>query len=312
MIRTIVCVLSAILLLSVGCKSVARFPIDEPSMNNLEDGLIGRWKFEEDTDKRNFYEILRGNPYRSDVYHLKFWNRGGTNPTYEWNIHVSKIDGIRFINVPYYREGSRAQEGYLFLRILEVNKDFTKMTTATVHDTTMWELDQAGVKERIRKNLNNPSFYYDTAHFYKIPGNTPYPKPTKSAKAEHEPPAKKTGKPPSKTDYEHAMARFVKFYNNKQNDSIVSMWPAAMKADMERMWSDKMMERSHSEYGKIVSCKYLGIDTKDPNPGLAVFKTEFSKAGQKTTSLTLEGNYLGTFRFITSSDGIRELLKNEK
>jgi hypothetical protein len=315
MIRTILYVLSAIILLSLGCKSVAKFPIDEPSMANLEDGLIGRWKFEEDTDKRNFYEIQRGDPYRSDRYHIKFWNRGGTNPTYEWNIHVSKIDGIQFINVPYYREGPRTHEGYLFLRILDANKDFTKMTTTTVYDTTMWELDQAEVKERIRKNLNNPSFYYDTVHFYKIPNNTHAPTTTKSpSKADHGRTNTKTNtKLPSTVDFERAMTKFVKFYNHKQNDSIVSMWPANEKADLDRMWTDEMIERSHKTYGTIISFKYLGIDTKDANPGLAVFKTEFSKAGKKTTSLTLDNeNHLGTFRFITSSEGIDELLKKEK
>jgi len=146
---------------------VARYPIDDPSIENLNDGILGRWKFEEDTNKNNFYEIIRGAPYAVDRYHILFWDRGGTNPTYESNMHFSKIGKARFINVPYF-EGHFSHKGYFFLKILAVNADFTKMTAATVHDTTLWNLDKAGVKQRIASNVNNPAYYYDTVHFYKV------------------------------------------------------------------------------------------------------------------------------------------------
>jgi len=70
---------------------MAKYPIDAPSMDNLNDGILGRWKFEEDTNKNNFYEIIRRKPYALDKYHIKFWDRGGTNPSYEANMHFSKI-----------------------------------------------------------------------------------------------------------------------------------------------------------------------------------------------------------------------------
>lgn len=61
---------------------MAKYPIDAPSMDNLNDGILGRWKFEEDTNKNNFYEIIRRKPYALDKYHIKFWDRGGqTLPT---------------------------------------------------------------------------------------------------------------------------------------------------------------------------------------------------------------------------------------
>ncbi|MCW3120571.1 MAG: hypothetical protein JWQ38_63 [Flavipsychrobacter sp.] len=172
MIKYILAIFVITTILSTGCKSVAKFPIDAPSMGNLEDGLIGKWKFEEDTDKRNYYEVVRGGSYATDKYHVFFWNRGGTNPTYEGNVHISKINGARFINVPYWENNGKdahfSNAGYFFLRILQVNTDFTKMTTATVHDTTMRALNQAELKQRITKNINNPVFYYDTVHFYKM------------------------------------------------------------------------------------------------------------------------------------------------
>lgn len=116
-------------------------------------------------------------------------------------------------------------------------------------------------------------------------------------------------------DYEQALKRFISFYNNRQGDSIERMWPPEDNYGdaMNAMWGRDAMDRLHTNYGKIESYKYLGIDKEDPNAGLAVFKTKFSIAGWKTTSLTLEQKkYLGTFRLITSSPGIDKLLANDK
>lgn len=155
---------------------VAKYPIDEPSVANLNDGIRGAWKFKEDTNKNNYYEIIRGNPYAEDRYHIKFWDRGGTNPTYESNLHFSKIGNTLFINVPYFElavnvpstEDHFAHQGFFFLKVLDVNADFTKMTVAAVHDTTLWNLDQAGVTKRITKNVNNPAYYSAPIHLYKV------------------------------------------------------------------------------------------------------------------------------------------------
>ena len=146
---------------------MAQYPIDAPSMENLEDGIRGKWKFEEDTNKNNFYEIIRGTPYAEDRYHIMFWDRGGTNATYESNMHFSKIGTTLFINVPYFERGF-THKGYFFLKILNVNADFTKMTVATVHDTSLWDLSEAEVRERITRNVNNPAYYFDTVHLYKV------------------------------------------------------------------------------------------------------------------------------------------------
>src|SRR5262245_9780134 len=84
-------------------------------------------------------------------------------------------------------------------------------------------------------------------------------------------------------DYEKAMDRFVKFYNNKQGDSIVRMWQPDPEHDAaeKRAWSAERLGNMHKNIGKILSSKYIGIDTEDPNPGLAVFKTQFSVVGWK-------------------------------
>ncbi|MBX2906071.1 MAG: hypothetical protein KF744_08540 [Taibaiella sp.] len=115
----------------------------------------------------------------------------------------------------------------------------------------------------------------------------------------------------SQKDYERTFTRFVEFYNKKQADSIAHMWFG--EDGIESMWNSELVAKLHTDYGKLQSYSYLGIDKEDPNSGLAVFKTKFSKAGWKTTSFTIESNgSLGTFRFITSSDGIDKLLKEEK
>jgi hypothetical protein len=119
----------------------------------------------------------------------------------------------------------------------------------------------------------------------------------------------------TQASYDQAIARFVKYYNAQQGDSIISMWPPeeGKSGWMTRSWGREQLESLHKKYGKILSFNYIGTDTEDSNPGLAVFRTQFSIAGWKTTSLTLDKNgYLGTFRFVTSSDGIDKLLKEKK
>lgn len=149
-----------------GCKSVANYPIDDPLAANADDRLIGKWKFREDTNKLNFYTIRKSEtPYK---YHAQFWNRSGTNPTYEGSVYFSKIDNSLFLNIPCWEEEEEKMT-YFFLKILAVNADYSQLTTATVFDTTMSTLkSKAEVRERIMKNLDNPEFYSDTVHFYKI------------------------------------------------------------------------------------------------------------------------------------------------
>ncbi len=103
----------------------------------------------------------------------------------------------------------------------------------------------------------------------------------------------------TKIHYEKAMSKFQKFYNKGQGDSINAMFghiPDDMKFS-RRLWTDDTNAERLKEYGKLKSFKFIGIDESDPEK-VYVFKTIFSKAGAKTTSLTLyEDNSVGTFRF---------------
>ena len=170
MSKTLLFVLATLVIYSSSCNSVAQFPINEPATDTFNDGLIGKWKFEEDSNKNNYYQILRGGYYGLDSYHIKFWDRGGKNATIETNINMTNIGGDIFISVPYLKGTGWGYSihGYFFLKVIDINKDFTKMTTATVYDSTMWELNATGIRQRIIRNLGNPAYYFDTVHFYKI------------------------------------------------------------------------------------------------------------------------------------------------
>jgi hypothetical protein len=112
--------------------------------------------------------------------------------------------------------------------------------------------------------------------------------------------------------YQKAMAKFQRFYNAGQGDSIEAMFsprPEEMK-NVPSLWSNREIAKRLKEYGTMKSFTFIGVDESDPNK-VRVFETNFSKAGTKTTSLTLEdGDMLGTFRFITTSPEITQLVRN--
>jgi hypothetical protein len=118
----------------------------------------------------------------------------------------------------------------------------------------------------------------------------------------------------SKTDYENTMAKFQKFYNAGLGDSINCMFgyrPDDFKPT-KPIWTNESNASALEEFGSLKSFKYIGIDKSDTYD-VYVFETIFNKVGTKTTSLTLNKNFsLGTFRFITTSEGINELLRKSK
>lgn len=117
----------------------------------------------------------------------------------------------------------------------------------------------------------------------------------------------------TKSDYQQAMAKFQRFYNAGQGDSICTMFHLDNPlTQLKFMWSNEKTAEALKQFGTLKSFKYIGVDKTDVDT-VRVFQTFFSKAGEKTTSLTLHKDYrLGNFRFITTSDGIDELLKKQK
>ena len=121
------------------CGTPSAFPVSEPTAATVDDRIVGKWKYVEDTNKLNFYEVYKARGAESKYeYHVRFWNRGGTNPTYEANIHLSSLKDHQFINVPFWEKvGDKGQSS-------------------------------AEARTFLLQNINNPRVFSDTAHFYKV------------------------------------------------------------------------------------------------------------------------------------------------
>lgn len=118
----------------------------------------------------------------------------------------------------------------------------------------------------------------------------------------------------TKKNYEQVMAKFQRFYNEGKGDSIIALSRPSTQSLTKNhpMWSNEQTAEALEQFGTLKSFVFLGIDKTDPQ-NVYVFQTFFSKAGTQTTSLTLDKNSkIGTFRFMTTSDGIEELLKKRK
>lgn len=116
----------------------------------------------------------------------------------------------------------------------------------------------------------------------------------------------------TKADCEHIMARFMKFYNARQNDSIYEMFSVEDRKYISSGQNAEAMKWNIDSMGFMKSYEYLGIDSDDPEH-VFVFKTNWSRIGEKTSSFTLDKEYkFNTFRLWTSSPGIDKLLKKKK
>ncbi|MCD6012858.1 MAG: hypothetical protein K0Q79_2720 [Flavipsychrobacter sp.] len=160
------------LLMMFSCKNVAKYPMDEPMPELVNDGLIGKWQANEDSDKNNIIVITKSND--SFKYDLKYWENGGSNPKYVSQVHFSKINETLFLNVAcwddirndkvYYQK-----VGYIFFKVVYATPDYSKLVLTTVSDTSLCSLKSGlEVFNRIAKNLNNKAYYHDTLHFYKL------------------------------------------------------------------------------------------------------------------------------------------------
>lgn len=160
----------------VACGTPSPFPLSFPSSKNTDDRIVGNWKLMEDTNKYNFYEVTKRDMDGDFQYHVRFFDKGGINPSYEASIFFSNIGDIKFLNVPYFQkiEGKDGSDdwndrGYFFVRILQTDKDFNNVTTATVNSSSLTRIGSAFLlRTYMNLNVNNPHIYSDTVHFYKV------------------------------------------------------------------------------------------------------------------------------------------------
>jgi hypothetical protein len=173
-------ILLAIALLPVICASCnySKYPIDKKPLVKVDEGLYGIWKVKSDTDRRNFILIQDGTEdgfKRKDKeheYYVTYYNHGGINRGLEnFSAFISDVQGTQFVNVSYVNWGKDKieEDGYILFRILDINKDKSKVTFTLVDDPDMKELkSSAEVRARVTKQLGNPRFYTDTMELYSV------------------------------------------------------------------------------------------------------------------------------------------------
>ena len=170
------------------CKNFSPYAIDEHPLVKIDTNLLGIWKAVEDTNKKdfilvqNFTDVARNlnESFKKEAayianqkkekftYFITRFDNDGTNPHFQqFHCFISLIKGQKFLNIEY--EIGSADSGFLFERIIKINKSFDTITTAIIADTTMRELhNSVEVRKRIEQNINKPSFYSDTLHFYRV------------------------------------------------------------------------------------------------------------------------------------------------
>ncbi len=103
----------------------------------------------------------------------------------------------------------------------------------------------------------------------------------------------------SKADYEKAMAKFQKYYNQKKGAEIVKMFEGKYRNDIAWMWSKTKMDTLLNEYGKLVSFKYIGQDPN--NTGAVAYSSVFSKIEPNHMNILLNKNkFIETFILVTT------------
>ena len=114
---------------------------------------------------------------KNNYYYITRMDNHGTNPHYQqFNSFLSVINGVKFINISYVVPDFPPLNGefidehrFFFVRIIGLNKNYDKMTIALVADTSLRYLPTSmALRTKIMNCLNDPKFYSDTVHFYKI------------------------------------------------------------------------------------------------------------------------------------------------
>ncbi|MEI8278419.1 MAG: hypothetical protein WCG87_01575 [Bacteroidota bacterium] len=151
--------LAFLLLISLSACETSKFPIDDPANVKVDTRFMGHWKAKR--DRKTTYIISQLNDYHYQIITKK----KRKDPEIE-QAYLSSVEGNLFLNV--YNKDS-LQDGYLLLRIMDVNAKADRVAIATISDTTMKHMSSAAeVRQDIIKNINNPAFYDDTIYLHKV------------------------------------------------------------------------------------------------------------------------------------------------
>ena len=153
--------LIAFLALLTGCE-LSNYPIDDHAVIKTDARLLGKWKEQEKKDHSDLYTLTQ----KGDNQYLVTVKEYELKRKLKYDAWLSDVNNVRFLNVLYKDDSAN---GYLFIRILDINAAGNLITAAAVSDSMMKHVgSSAVVRERIRQNLNNPAFYSDTLHFVKV------------------------------------------------------------------------------------------------------------------------------------------------
>jgi hypothetical protein len=116
----------------------------------------------------------------------------------------------------------------------------------------------------------------------------------------------------TKADYEHAVSKLAKFYNNDQPDSVYKLLSDKWGSDKKNLFSPDNAKALLKRYGKIKSYKYIGKDPEyydDQLTQMVFFKVVYTMAvdGRREHAMSIsldEQNKIYGFNFITSSPHI--------
>jgi hypothetical protein len=155
-------------LLFVSCNSIAPFPLDEPSRAVPADWVIGKWTNVATKKIKDGYFVITKSPIQKNHYHVVSFDKGKKKPTIETEIFLSKVANSYFVNVPDEDE-KKQRTGYWFMRVLNTNADYSKITITKVQDTTMGALKSIEeVRAYVTKKVEQPEFYQDTTELKKL------------------------------------------------------------------------------------------------------------------------------------------------
>jgi hypothetical protein len=104
----------------------------------------------------------------------------------------------------------------------------------------------------------------------------------------------------TKADYQRVMDKFVKYYNARQGEKIVSMWEKQEKPAVERLWTKHQVDTLQMKYGKILSFQFDSTQ-KTQYGAAAFFKVKFSKLLPNGSSFIVnKRNEFTAFELFTS------------
>ena len=117
-----------------------------------------------------------------------------------------------------------------------------------------------------------------------------------------------------KVNYEHTIAKFMKFYNTNDSKGIQQMFSAKDWGSLrDSLYPPEEIKSLKENYGDMISYKFIELykpeDGDGGGDGLAFFKTIFTKLTHMMAVTLNKQNEILTFRFKTSSPYIDSILQ---